>query len=70
MATNVNFRKLIPGTIDIPTGLTDFKNKEQVVWTGSALEDKRLPFTPGYGDTNYFTNTTASYSIQPSKRHV
>ena len=36
MATNVNFRKLIPGTIDIPSDLSGFKTKEQVVWTGQS----------------------------------
>jgi len=65
MATNVNFRKLIPGTIDIPTGLTDFKNKEQVVWTGSNWRTKGS-FTPGYGDKNFFKHDP-SYSIQYQK---
>ena len=48
--TNVPF-KTIPGTIDIPTNLNDFKAKDQVVWTGSSWREKGS-FTPGYGDTN------------------
>ena len=59
--TNVPF-KTIPGTIDIPTNLNDFKAKDQVVWTGSSWREKGS-FTPGYGDTNYFEHDP-SYSIQ------
>jgi len=65
MATNVNFRKLIPGTIDIPSDLNSFKNKEQVVWTGSNWRTK-CSFTPGYGDKNFFKHDP-SYSIQYQK---
>ena len=32
--------KMIPGTIDIPSDLSGFKTKEQVVWTGQQLEGK------------------------------
>jgi len=56
-----NFGKLIPGTIDIPTDLTSFKQKEQVVWTGESWRTKGS-FTPDYGDKNYFKHDP-SYSI-------
>jgi len=42
--------KTIAGTIDIPSNLTDFKNRDQVVWTGSNWRTKGA-FTPTHGDT-------------------
>ena len=64
MANNVPF-KTIPGTIDIPSDLNSFKNKDQVVWTGSSWRTKGS-FTPGYGDKNHFKHDP-SYSIQYQK---
>ena len=58
---NVPF-KTIPGTIDIPNNLTDFKNQTQVVWTGKSWRTKGS-FTPNYGDRPYFEHNP-SYSIQ------
>ena len=57
---NVPF-KTIAGTIDIPTNLSDFQAKDQVVWTGSSWREKGS-FTPGYGDTNYYEHDP-SYAI-------
>ena len=45
--------KMIPGTIDIPSDLSSFKNKEQVVWTGQSWREKAT-FTPTHGDRNQF----------------
>ena len=58
---NVPF-KTIPGTINIPNNLDEFKRTEQVVWTGKSWREKGA-FTPDYGATNFF-NHNPSYDIE------
>ena len=53
--------KTIPGAINIPGNLEEFKRAEQVVWTGNRWRTKG-PFTPDYGDKNFF-NHNPSYDI-------
>lgn len=53
--------KTIAGTIDIPSDLTAFKTRDQVVWTGSSWRLKGA-FSPGYGDTSNWPDSP-SYSI-------
>ena len=45
---NIPF-KTIPGTIDIPSGLNDFKTKDQVVWTASDWAKANSPININYG---------------------
>ena len=53
--------KTIAGTIDIPIATNEFKNRDQVVWTGSSWRTKGT-FSPGYGDTSSWKHDP-SYSI-------
>ena len=53
--------KTIPGTINIPNDLDNFKQQEQVVWTGNRWREKGA-FTPNFGDKNFF-NHDPSYTI-------
>ena len=53
--------KTIAGTIDIPIATNEFKDRDQVVWTGSSWRTKGT-FSPGYGDTSSWKHDP-SYSI-------
>ena len=48
--------KTLPSTVDIPSDLATFKNKEQAVWTGSSWRAKSA-FTPSHGDTVAYPHT-------------
>lgn len=54
--------KTIAGTVDIPSNLTDFKTRDQVVWTGSSWRRKGA-FSPQYGDTSSWPDDGA-YTIE------
>ena len=44
----------IPGTIEIPSGLTEFKNRQQVVWTASdwtRAQSVSINYGPAAGQT-------------------
>ena len=54
--------KTLPTAIDIPTSLSNFKNREQAVWSGSQWRAKGT-FSPTHGDTSSWGNES-SYSIE------
>lgn len=54
--------KTLPTSIDIPTSLSNFKNREQAVWTGSQWRAKST-FSPNYGDTSSWPNESA-YALE------
>lgn len=54
--------KTLPTAIDIPTSLSNFKNRAQAVWTGSSWRNKGT-FSPQYGDTSSWGNDSA-YAIE------
>ena len=48
----------VPTEITIPNSLTDFKNRAQVVWTGSSVKAKAT-YTPSHGTTTRQNNDSA-----------
>lgn len=64
MPTNKAF-KTIPGTINIPSDVDDFKTTSQVVWTGSTWRRKNT-FSPDYGDTSSFPNDN-EYTVEKQR---
>ena len=60
---NINFGKLIPGTISIPSSLEEFKRASQVRWTGSAWRYKGK-VTATHGPAKGTWNSEESYGVQ------
>ena len=60
----------IPGTIEIPSGLNDFKNRQQVVWTASdwtRAQSVSINYGPAAGQT---WESDENFEIRSARKHV